>query len=150
MQINFNTQVSIQLETHILPMPKCSGLPFLVKKGRVPPIGRYTACNLPCALTPPVFLHLPCVQSDVLIPIASRHATNTLLYHAQFLLFRDGEQCVLWNRWLTKRPKRHDVLIQNLLCMKYYHKRTFYSFFIYFFQFLHFPINRQIQYHSNL
>jgi len=89
----------------------------------------YTACNLPCALTPPVFLHLPCVQSDVLIPIASRHATNTLLYHAQFLLFRDGEQCVLWNRWLTKRPKRHDVLIQNLLCMKYYHKRTFYSFF---------------------
>jgi len=91
----------------------------------------YTACNLPCALTPPVFLHLPCVQSDVLIPIASRHATNTLLYHAQFLLFRDGEQCVLWNRWLTKRPKRHDVLIQNLLCMKYYHKRTFYSFFFF-------------------
>lgn len=37
--IQINTQVSIQLQTHILPMPKCSGLPFLVKKGRVPPIG---------------------------------------------------------------------------------------------------------------
>lgn len=37
--MQINTQVSIQWQTHILPIPKCSGLPFIVKKGRVPPIG---------------------------------------------------------------------------------------------------------------
>lgn len=96
----------------------------------------YTACNLPYALTPPFYLHLPSAKSDMLIPIPSRYATNKLLYHAQFVLFRDGEQCVLRNRWLTTRPKRHRRLIQNLLCMKYYHKKEhsiLFFFFVLFF-----------------
>lgn len=109
----------------------------------------YTACNLPYALTPPFFLHLPTAKLGVLIPIPSRYATNKLLYHAQFVLLRDGEQCILRNRWLTKRPKRHHGLIQNLLCMKYYHKkRTFYSFF---FTLFNFCISQStVSHHSNL
>lgn len=85
----------------------------------------YTACNLPYALTPPFYLHLPSAKSDVWINawIPSRYATNKLLSHAQFVLFRDGKQCILRKRWLTKRLKRHHGLIQNLLCMKYYHKK---------------------------